>query len=357
MKEKIKDPFDILGLSAQATETEIKKAYRRLSFQLHPDRNKSPAANEQMSRLNAAYAQALVEVRERGSFDGAYQMLKLILDCHGSVLTAKLKALELIKKGGDFNRIYSIASYRAPLFHLACLMGRFELAEILVLGHADLNLKDNRGKTGWDVLFQDRGLGGAKSVLDDTLETVLKIHTPNAVDHNSGQSLFMKLIENGWQRMAEKYLASGKVHVSYRNPLTDKSALELALEKGWIGMVFQLFEKGAFLKEGNDTLKNMDFLLNFLMKRPYLSKGEEQAVGYLIDKKIGLMQKDSVGRLPLENAERYGKKVFYQQIKQKMSLQNYKEQTVCAFQGKMPYDLNAQVNPDNLYISVCAKER
>ncbi len=355
MQKKEENPFEILQLPLDATEEEVKKAYRKLSFKLHPDRNRSPAANEQMSLLNWAYEKALFDIHERSSFDAPYQMLKLIIDRQNSPLVAKLKALDLIKKKGDFNRIYSIASYRAPLFHLACLMGRYELAEILVLSQVNLNLTDNRGKTGWDVLFQDRGLGKQKTILDDVLETALKIYTPNAIDQNSGQNLFMKLIENNWQRIAEEQLKSGKVLVAYRNPFTGKSALELALEKGWMGMVFQLFGKGAVLRDGDNTLKNINLLLNFLMKRSYLTKGEAEAASYLIEHKIGLQEKDSEGRTPLDNAKLSKKIAYYTQIKKKIGFPD--DQAEVSNSTQNLYNLSTQIDPNEIYISVSNKER
>jgi len=36
------EPFSILGLEPGASESEIKKAYRRLSIQYHPDKNPDP---------------------------------------------------------------------------------------------------------------------------------------------------------------------------------------------------------------------------------------------------------------------------------------------------------------------------
>jgi len=36
------DPFSILGLEPGAAESEIKKKYRRLSIQYHPDKNPDP---------------------------------------------------------------------------------------------------------------------------------------------------------------------------------------------------------------------------------------------------------------------------------------------------------------------------
>lgn len=38
------EPFSILGLEPGASDNEIKKAYRRLSIQYHPDKNPDPGS-------------------------------------------------------------------------------------------------------------------------------------------------------------------------------------------------------------------------------------------------------------------------------------------------------------------------
>lgn len=42
MQITVFDPFSILGLEPGAAESEIKKKYRRLSIQYHPDKNPDP---------------------------------------------------------------------------------------------------------------------------------------------------------------------------------------------------------------------------------------------------------------------------------------------------------------------------
>jgi len=52
-----KDYYQILGAPKNATEDEIKKAYRKLAMQYHPDRNqgKEQWANEKFKEINEAY--------------------------------------------------------------------------------------------------------------------------------------------------------------------------------------------------------------------------------------------------------------------------------------------------------------
>ena len=54
----IDDPYSVLGLTPDATDEEVKRAYRALAKKYHPDMNPGdPHAAEMMNRINAAYDQ------------------------------------------------------------------------------------------------------------------------------------------------------------------------------------------------------------------------------------------------------------------------------------------------------------
>ncbi|MCL0095522.1 molecular chaperone DnaJ [Dehalococcoidia bacterium] len=63
-----RDYYEILGVSRGATEEEIKKAYRRMAFRYHPDRNRDSAAEEKFKEINEAY-EILSDSQKRAIYD------------------------------------------------------------------------------------------------------------------------------------------------------------------------------------------------------------------------------------------------------------------------------------------------
>jgi len=50
-----RDYYDVLGVSKNASKEEIKRAYRKLALEYHPDRNKSRDAEKKFKEINEAY--------------------------------------------------------------------------------------------------------------------------------------------------------------------------------------------------------------------------------------------------------------------------------------------------------------
>jgi curved DNA-binding protein len=83
-----KDYYAILGISRNASDTEIKKAYRKLAMQYHPDRNpgKEKWANEKFKEINEAYG-VLGNPQKRKQYD-EFGTVGNIGDIFGSPYTA-----------------------------------------------------------------------------------------------------------------------------------------------------------------------------------------------------------------------------------------------------------------------------
>ena len=53
---KCHDYYEILGVTKDSGDTELKKAYRKLALQFHPDKNKAPGAAEAFKAIGNAFA-------------------------------------------------------------------------------------------------------------------------------------------------------------------------------------------------------------------------------------------------------------------------------------------------------------
>ena len=60
--------YDLLGLSREASEADVKKAYRKLAMEYHPDRNSAPDAEARFKEITEAY-EVLRDPQKRAAYD------------------------------------------------------------------------------------------------------------------------------------------------------------------------------------------------------------------------------------------------------------------------------------------------
>nr|XP_033778004.1 dnaJ homolog subfamily C member 16 [Geotrypetes seraphini]XP_033778005.1 dnaJ homolog subfamily C member 16 [Geotrypetes seraphini]XP_033778006.1 dnaJ homolog subfamily C member 16 [Geotrypetes seraphini]XP_033778008.1 dnaJ homolog subfamily C member 16 [Geotrypetes seraphini]XP_033778009.1 dnaJ homolog subfamily C member 16 [Geotrypetes seraphini] len=62
------DPYRVLGISRKASQADIKKAYKKLAREWHPDKNKNPGAEDKFIQVSKAY-EILSNDEKRSNFD------------------------------------------------------------------------------------------------------------------------------------------------------------------------------------------------------------------------------------------------------------------------------------------------
>lgn len=83
-----RDYYETLGVPRNASDEQIKKAFRRLAFQYHPDHNEKAGAEERFKEINEAY-EVLSDTEKRASYDR-----------YGRVATSGLSGFEDFSFGG-----------------------------------------------------------------------------------------------------------------------------------------------------------------------------------------------------------------------------------------------------------------
>jgi len=102
------DYYRLLGVSEEATDDEIRKAYRRKAMEYHPDHNHASGAEEMFVRVSEAYQYLTSHRRRRGFSDEEYRK--------NYQAWVDYRRAEARKKAEEYARASYAAFRKSPLY-------------------------------------------------------------------------------------------------------------------------------------------------------------------------------------------------------------------------------------------------
>lgn len=174
-----KDYYQILGVSKAASLDEIKKAYRRLALQYHPDRNKSKEAEVKFKEINKAY-EALSDQQKRQAYD---QFGASAFEQGGfGGAQGPFGGFRQAGTQGPFTYTYT-TSGESPDFDFGGFSDPFEIFEQFFGGTAPFGRRQRRPTYSLNISFMEAVHGTQKRVTLDGKTQTIKI--PKGVDDGS----------------------------------------------------------------------------------------------------------------------------------------------------------------------------
>ncbi|MBU3957108.1 DnaJ domain-containing protein [Patescibacteria group bacterium] len=185
-----RDYYDILGVSKNTSKEEIRKAYRKLALQWHPDRNKTSQANDKFKEINEAY-EVLSDPKKKetydqfghAAFDPRYAGFGAGAPGGGPFAGGQTRTY----KQGPFTYTYTTYGGRAGgpgiEFDFGGFSDPFEIFEQFFGGGYPFGRRETKPRYGLTISFIESAQGCEKTVNLDGEKKTIKI--PAGVDDGS----------------------------------------------------------------------------------------------------------------------------------------------------------------------------
>jgi DnaJ-class molecular chaperone len=170
------DFYKILGASKSATADEIKKAYRKLALQYHPDRNKGKEAEEKFKEVNKAY-EVLSDPQKRQTYD---QFGSAAFEQGGPAGQGPFGGFGGFNQQGPFTYTYTT---NGGNFDFGGFSDPFEIFEQFFGGASPFGRAQRRTTYSLTISFMDAAKGATKRV--DLAGKTQTIKIPAGVDNGS----------------------------------------------------------------------------------------------------------------------------------------------------------------------------
>lgn len=158
----MKNPYEILGVNEDASEEEIKKAYRELAKKYHPDRYKDnplkDLAEDKMREINQAYDYLLKNKNHNNSFNGSanyshsgssdnnnlYASIRMDIN-NGNITAAEQKLKNITVRDAEWNFLMGTVCLRK---------GWYDNANSYITMAYNLNPQNSEYRSAYEALNQ-----------------------------------------------------------------------------------------------------------------------------------------------------------------------------------------------------------
>uniref|UniRef100_UPI00398E73DF dnaJ homolog subfamily B member 5 n=1 Tax=Pristiophorus japonicus TaxID=55135 RepID=UPI00398E73DF len=253
-----KNYYNILGISSEANEDEIKKAYRKMALKFHPDKNKEPNAEEKFKEVAEAY-EVLSDPKKRSIYD---QYGEEGLKAGGASTGCPGNTFHYTFHGDPHATFASFFGGSSPFDIFFGTQGRSRMAN--GFGHEDMDIDDDDDDHDPFNAFNRfgfNGMNGFNRRHPESLHTRRKVQDPPVI-HELRVSL--EEIYHGCTKRMK--ITRRRLNPDGRTTRTEDKILNVVIKRGW-----KEGTKITFPREGDETATNIPADIVFILKdKPHL---------------------------------------------------------------------------------------